>query len=355
MKLSARDAKAFFAQPDPKVPGVLIHGPDPMRTAQRRAELLESLLGANAAEEMRLDRIEPDAARRDPALLADALQARGFFSGARAVLVEGAGDGVAPAVQAALDRWREGDACLVLTAGLLPARSRLRKLFEGHRAACAAPVYADPPGRDEVAAALRKSGLAEPPAEALNEIAALAGALDPGDFGQFVERLALYKLGDSAPVSASDIAAVAPATVTAVLDDTIDFVAEGRADMLPGAMRRLSGQGVTPVAIAIAATRHFRRLHAVACDPGGPGAGLARLRPPVFGPRRDRLARQVSIWGREALEIALGELVALDLALRSATAVPNVALAERALVRLAGRAGRAARLRTHRPQGFTGP
>jgi len=335
MKLSAQGARAFLARPDPDVPGVLIFGPDPMRVAHRRAGFLDALLGPGAAAEMRLDRIEPDAARRDPAVLADALRATGFFPGRRAVLVDGAGDGTARAMQAALDGWRPGDACLVATAGQLPPRSPLRKLFEAHPTARAIAVYADPPDRDEVAAVLARAGLSAPPAEALDAALALAAAVDPGDFAQFAERLALYKLDDPAPVSVADIAAVAPATTEAALDAAIDLVAEGQAGALPPVMRRLQGQGHAPVGIVLAAGRHFRGLHAAACDPGGPAAGLARLRPPVVGPRRDRMARQAGRWGRARLETALAELVALDLTLRSGQPAPQFAMVERAFIRLA--------------------
>ncbi|HBG97303.1 MAG TPA: DNA polymerase III subunit delta [Rhodobacteraceae bacterium] len=340
MKLSARDARAFLVRPDADAAGVLIYGPDPMRVAHRRAGFLDALLGPDAAAEMRLDRLEPDAVRRDPAALADALRATGFFPGARAVLVDGAGDGVARAATAALAAWQAGDACLVITAGPLPARSPLRKLFEGHPSARAAPVYADPPGRAEVAEQLDRAGLQARPAEVTEAVTALAGALDPGDFAQFVERLALYKLGDPTPLSPADIAAVAPATTEAALDDAIDMVADGRAAALPPILRRLQAQGQNPVAIAVAAGRHFRRLHAIASDPGGPAAGLARLRPPVFGPRRDRLARQVALWGQILLEDAITELTGLDLALRSAQHSPRKAMVERVLLRLAVRVER---------------
>lgn len=340
MKLSGREVLRFFARPDPSAAGVLIYGPDPMRVAHRRTELIDALLGPAAAGEMRLDRLDPDAVRRDPAALSDALRATGFFPGARAVLVDGAGDGVAPAVKAALAGWQPGDACLVVTAGPLPARSALRKLFEAHGSARAAPVYADPPGRDEVAGVLGRAGLGDLPGEALDALVALAGTLDPGDFAQLAEKLALYKLGDPLPVSAADIAAVAPEGAAAALDDALDLVAEGRADALPPVMRRLAAQGQTPVAVAIATARHFRRLHAAACDPGGPEAGLARARPPVFGPRRDRLAQQAAAWGGARLEAALVDILALDLTLRSTQPVPQAALVERALIRLCMRAPR---------------
>ena len=76
-------------------------------------------------------------------------------------------------------------------------------------------------------------------------------------------------------------------------------------------------------------------LHQVASDPGGAGAGIGKLRPPVFGPRRDRLQRQASAWGMHKLERALGLLLDTDLTLRSSADVPQMAVMERALLRLA--------------------
>ena len=102
--------------------------------------------------------------------------------------------------------------------------------------------------------------------------------------------------------------ALAPATIDAEVDDLIDCVAEGRAKDFGTLMRRIEGQGIAPVTLCIAASRHFRALHAGASDPGGPGAGFARLRPPVFGPRRDRMIRQAQDWGMRALEDAAESL-----------------------------------------------
>jgi DNA polymerase-3 subunit delta len=100
-------------------------------------------------------------------------------------------------------------------------------------------------------------------------------------------------------------------------------------------LRNLYAQGVTPVTLCIGAMRHFRRLHVVASDPGGPAAGAGRLRPPVFGPRRDKIVRQAGQWGRDRLEKALTALTDVDLQLRSASTAPQNALMERTLIRLA--------------------
>ena len=78
-----------------------------------------------------------------------------------------------------------------------------------------------------------------------------------------------------------------------------------------------------------------RRGDAAAADPGGPGAGVARLRPPLYGPRRDALVRQAQSWGLHKLEDALHLLTDTDLSLRSSARAPQMAVMERTLIRLA--------------------
>jgi DNA polymerase-3 subunit delta len=343
MKLAPRDVAAYVRRPDAQAAGCLIFGDDAMRVALRRQELVKSLLGDGAEEEMRLTRLAAAELRSDPAALADAVKATGFFPGPRAVLVDGAADGLAPTVSAALADWRPGDAQIVVTAGRLTAKSALRKLFEGHPTARAAAIYDDPPGRAEIETLLAEAGLRDLPREAMGDLEALARSLPPGDFRQTIAKLGLYKRGDATPVSPVDIAAVAPVTIEAELDDILHATAESEQGAIGPILARLSGQGVTPVSLCIAALRHFRALHAAACHPNGPAAGLQSQRPPVFGPRRDRMLRQAQRWGTDQLETALSLLVETDLTLRSARSAPQMALMERTLIRLAMMPGRRGR------------
>lgn len=335
MKLSGVAASRYFARPEPDRTGLLIFGADAMRVALRRQEVIAALIGPEGEGEMRLTRIAASDLRKDPAALADAMKAVGFFPGPRAVFVEEATDAAAPAVTAALKDWRPGDAQLVVAAGGLNAKSALRKIFEAHPNAYAIGLYDDPPSREEIEDILHRAGLRAIAPAAMTDILALARSLDPGDFRQTIEKIALYKWNDSTPLTSAEVAANAPATIEADVDDVLNIVAEGRAQELGPIMRRIEGQGVLPVTLAISVLRHFRALHAAASDPGGPGAGLGRLRPPVFGPRRDRMQAQASKWGMFRLEEALKVLIETDLTLRSASKAPQMALMERALLRLA--------------------
>lgn len=306
-----------------------------MRVALKRQEVLAALLGPTAEEEMRLTRIPAADLRKDGALLSDAVRAQGFFPGPRAAFVEDATDTTAKAIASALADWQKGDAQIFVTAGQLNARSALRKMFEAHANAFAVGIYDDPPSREEIDATLAKAGLQQIDPQAMTDIQALSRVLDPGDFRQTIEKLGLYKLGDSAPVSSHDVAQVTPASTEAALDDVLNIVAEGRTAEIGPIMQRLTAQGIQPVGLCIGATRHFRTLHAAAADPGGPGSGIARVRPPVFGPRRDRMVRQAQGWGMRRLEQALEVLLDTDLTLRSAgQTAPQMALVERALIRL---------------------
>lgn len=335
MKLAGAAARRFLTRPEPDRAGFLIYGADAMRVALKRQEAVAALVGPEGEAEMRLTRLAAGDLRKDPAALSDAMRAQGFFPGPRVALVEDATDGLTDTVAAALADWRAGDATVVVTAGSLAARSSLRKAFEGHPNAYAIGLYDDPPGRDEIEAELKRAGVGATGGEAMAMLTALARALGPGDFRQVVEKLGLYKLGDDAPVTPADVAAVAPSSTEADLDDLIDAVAEARAGEIGPMMGRIAAQGVTPVSLCIGATRHFRQLHAAASADGGPGQGIATLRPPVFGPRRDRMVRQAQGWGMHRLEQALGVLIETDLTLRSAARAPQMALIERALIRLA--------------------
>lgn len=329
MILRGADANRYLAKPDPARPGLLIFGADAMRVALKRQDAILALVGPDAEAEMRLSRIAAGDLRRDGSLLADAIKEVGFFPGPRVAFAEDATDGLAPAIATALAAWKPGDATIVVTAGELKGKSALKALFEKHPAAVCIGFYDEPPSREEIEAELKKAGLTQISPEALADLHTLGRALDPGDFRQTLQKLALYKWQDATPLQPAEVTALAPSSIEAETDDLTHAVAERSAAAIGGLMRRLEGQGVGAVEICIAATRHFRALHTAKADPGG----LAKAR--VFGSRRDRMQRQLGQWQLRALEQALATLVQTDLTLRSASRAPGHALIERALIRIA--------------------
>jgi DNA polymerase-3 subunit delta len=333
MNLKGQQATKYLAAPDPNKAGLLIFGADAMRVALKRQEAILALVGPQGEAEMRLTRLPAAELRKDAAALADATRSAGFFPGPRVAFVEDATDGMAPLLAEALREWRPGDAVIVVTAGNLTGKSPLKKAFDDSGSAVCIGLYDEPPSREEIEAELKRAGLKEISPEAMTDLGVLARALDPGDFRQTMEKIALYHWGEAAALSSADVAACAPGTIEAEVDDVINAVAERDQRQVGALMRRLEGQGVAPVTLCIGAIRHFRALHGAATDGGGAANGMLRMR--VFGPRRDRMMRQLQSWRVPMLEWALAELLETDLTLRSASRAPAMAVMERALIRLA--------------------
>ena len=180
-----------------------------------------------------------------------------------------------------------------------------------------------------------RPGFKDLSSDAKEALFAWSRAIDPGDFRQLVEKLALYTLNSTDAVSAEDVAAIAPLSTEADLDEILNIVAEARAGEIGPVLKKLEAQGIQPVGLCIGATRHFGALYRAAAASGGAAQGIARLKPPVFGPRRDRMVRQAQHWGVHRLESALKMLTDTDLQLRSTSRAPAMAVMERTLVRLA--------------------
>ena len=333
MKLSTGQANAYFAKPDPEAAGLLIYGADAMRIALKRQQTVTALIGPEGETEMRLTRMRVGELRKDPALLMDALKAIGFFPGPRVALVEDATEQVGPIITDALAAWVPGDAQIIVTAGALKPTSKLRKAFESHKAAFATGIYDTPPTRAEVEQSLKDAGIADLPQQAMHMLMDLAHNLEPGDFRQTVEKIGLYKLGDPSPISNQDIAACAPTSFEAEIDDVLIVIGDGQANAIGPVMQRLQAQGVNAVTLCIGAMRHFRTLHRAAVDATG--------RPQIWGPNRDKMLAQARRWGPNKLETALTVLTDTDLQLRSVGQhAPALALVERAFIRLAMLAAR---------------
>jgi len=333
MKLSARDALGVFTRPDPNKSGVLIYGANAMRVALKRQQLVRGLIGPLGEEEMRLTRLQGGELRRDAAALNDAIKAVGFFPGPRVVLVEDANENCADAVLAGLKDWQEGDAQIVVIGGAFKPTSKIRKAFEAHQNAWAIAIFDEPPSRAEVEAGLAKVGLGEVSPEASLAIFDLSKVLDPGDFHQFLEKLSLFCMTQAGPVTIGNVEDCAPQSTEAALDDVIGLVADLKTNELVSVLHRVIAQGGTATGLCIAALRHFRMLHTAACDPAGAAQGVGKLRPPVYGPRRDRIQCQVTSWSCDRLEQVISLLLETDLKLRSAgQTAPQMAQVERCFI-----------------------
>ena len=336
MKLTNRDVLSFFKSPPKGITGVLIYGNDSMRVSDKRQQLLQSLLGSNADEEMRLARISREILKKEPEQAIDLCKAQGFFPGERALLIEEANETITDIIIKAVEAWKDGDATIVVTAGSLKPSSSLRKFFEQKKNTYSVPIYDNPMTKFEVEKIIAESGLQNVTQDSFAQLLTVASELQPGDFKQTVDKLALYKLSDEKPVTYQDIINCTPISNEADIDEVLSVILAGNEFKVSQILGRLSSQGTLPVTLIIAATRHFKALFSIISNPGGVNAGATALRPPVYGPRKEALTNQAQKWGPVKIKTVIKILTATDLQLRSSNQqAPKMVLVERLFIRIA--------------------
>lgn len=340
MKLAGRQIAAFLrGAPPPELLAVLLYGPDD-GMVRERARLLAGKVVEDVRDPFRVATLTGPDLKADPALLADEAAAISLTGGKRLVRLRAAGDDCAKALEAVLD-GPAADALIVVEAGDLPPRSRLRKLAESHGRAAALPCYAD-----DADAVSRLVEHAVRSAGATIEPDALAFAADHLGNDRMTtrmeaEKLALYA-GEGGTITLEDAVACVGDSAVLSLDDIAFAAGAGDLAGLSGALDRAAAETTAPVSILRAVGRHFQRLDtAQTLVAAGQAAdirtAMTRLRPPVFFRRRDAFARQVRRWPQSRVLAAIARLNRAEIDCKT-TGLPDRAIVERVLVDLA-RAG----------------
>ena len=324
MKLSGAAAERFLKKPDDGVVAVLLFGPD-NGLVRERAQDLAKLWGGASDDPFAVATLTESDLKSDPAKLADEAAAMSLTGGARLVrvrLTTEAGAGSVSDLIADADKGSaQIEAKIIVEAGDLTPRSKIRKAFEAAKTSAAIGCYsdsaADALGLAETA--LQQEGLSlsrdarEPLSRALSQ--------DRGLARQEIEKLILYKgLKDTRPdgedeVTAADIAATLGAMQDSSMDDIIESAALGDARSADAALRRALAAGGSPVGVIRAASRHISRLHqARAIMDGGRSAGdaMKALRPPVFFMRQGAFGQALNNWRSDALERAAQAVYAAE-------------------------------------------
>ena len=330
MKLAGAAAKRFIAKPGKETRAVLLFGPNRSLIEETALALTAFALGPSP-DQLAITRLGDDELRRDRALLSDQLAAQSLLGGPRLVRVSAAGDSAAePIVDAvqALDDDAPAAAFLIVEAGELAARSKIRVAFENAAKSFAIAFY-DDSAEDisEYAASLLKSA-----GVALDEDArAVFESSLPGDRGLIrgeVEKLALFAHGRKAPLTGAETAALLAMEGEAALDEATLAVAGGEPKKAVEALHGADASGIT--AMKALERRLLRMQEArLAVDQGAsPTDAGAKLRPPVFWKERDAFAAHLRVWSAPRLSAALDVVWRAQLRAMTAGAPQDLIAAE---------------------------
>lgn len=331
MKIDAARVENFLKHPGP-ASLILIYGPDQGLAAERALSLARAVLGGT-------DDPFNYAELSDPARLLEEATAASLLGGRRVIRLRDAGDSAVKPAEALLKTPPE--ALVILEAGELTGKSKLRALAEKHPAAAAIACYPlDAPRIPQaITARLRELGVA-----IAADAAAWAARNTGGEAGairQAVELLHLYA-GPGGRLSLADVSAALADGGEASLQDAVDATLAGDTAAADRAISLAYEEGVSPVAILRVLLSELMRLRVAAAAGAPPAEAVAAMRPPVFFKRVPVVTRALALWSAPALTEAIRAALAAEAACKT-THIPDQAYCRQMLLGLASKARNAAR------------
>ena len=319
----------------------LLFGPDQGLLSETVARSIAAIAG-EPADPFLIAEVTPAQLKGDEALLSDELSALPMVGTRKIIVIRRATDAIVKIVEAAL-AIRDAPNFLLIEAGELPPRSKLRKAFEDAKNAIAAGCYAD--GRQNLEQIVRHimdlRGVSIGP-EAVQELLSRLGN-DRMISRGVIEKLALYA-GERGEIKVGDVIAMVGNNAALSIDNVIFDTADGDTCAADQALARALADGVAPVQILRALQTHFQRLHMVAGElQQGTSfdAAIGRLRPPIFFKVKSRFQRQCHQWTVDQLTAAMSLLLEAERQCKQ-TGAPMAAICQRSVLRLVAAARKGA-------------
>jgi DNA polymerase-3 subunit delta len=336
MKLPAGKISSFLTKPDPAIRVILVYGPDAGLVRERVVQIAK-LTVADLNDPFRVAALTPAMISEDPARLHDEMASMSLGGGRRLIRLQISGEGMAGVIDALLEDMPDADSLLLIEAGDLDKRSKLRAVCEGDSPlSCGIPCYVE----DNAARQRTINEIlgGEEIRAGREVVAALAEVLPPDRMAMRseLEKFAIY-VGKGNAATLIDVHATVQDAGAAEMDDLMFAVGAGEPKRAMLLIERLYAEQTSPVALLRAAQRHFMRLQwARAQMDNGLNATDAekRLQPPVFWKHESAMASQLRRWSRGRSEQALRKLYDAEASVKK-TGTPDTALCAQVLLGLA--------------------
>lgn len=320
----AHEVESWLSRPDPGYRIILVYGPDRGLVSERarRCCMATGVPLDDPFAVVRLDAAELDS--QGTRLREEAFTIP-LFGGERLIWVRNAGaaKGLADAVRDLVKAPPEM-CSVVIEAGDLKRGSPLRAAVEGGERAMALPCYPDE-GRsiDQIVEATLAANEKTMTNEAKAAFRQLAGGDRLATRGE-LEKLMLYCAGVPT-ITLDDVLASVGDVASASVDGAVDAAISGRAAGIEHEMARIDAGGTPEFLVLLAAARQLQTLHSVRLSVEREGmavsAGLAAIRPPLFGTRKAAIEAALNRWSVASIEHALDRVHNTILATRQRPAL----------------------------------
>ncbi len=298
--IKAHQVERFLNQPAAERGVFLVYGPD-AGLVRERAKLLVERFSDKNYDPMSLISLQMDELAADPDRLALEANAPSLFGGKTIIRVRNAAKSLAPAVQQLLDHPPE--AAIIIEAGNLLPRDKLRAITEGSKNAYALPCFSD--NERDLANLIRTTFDQACITLEAGGVPVLSGLLgnDREITRRELEKLVLFA-DETKYLSVNDIVTLCGDNTKIALDKIVDAAGCGHAANLETAMHRAFNSGTDPQQVLGSALRHFLWLRKMRTkiDAGArPGEVFKNTFPRPHFSRQSALEQQLRLWNDNAL------------------------------------------------------
>ena len=332
--IKASDVDRFIAKPDPRLPIVLVYGPDAGLVRERVDALVKASV-EDPNDPFAFVRIEGEDLSANPSRLIEEAHTIPLFGGRRAVLVKAGSRNITTSVESVLAT--PSDECrIIIEAGDLKKSSPLRTLIEKAKIAAALPCYVD---NSAALGRLIDDEMRDANLTIASDARACLLSLLGGDrlaSRNEIRKLALYAHGEER-VELGDVLAVVADASALALDSVIDAAFAGRTGEVETEFGKARAGGSSPAAIISAAIRQVANLHKMKLAvEGGDSIEFAMKRgaPPVHFTRERKVGDALRDWSPARLVGIMEKLAEASLDARRNAPLAE-AIAQRTLLSIA--------------------
>ena len=334
MKLKAAQVENFLRAPDAKAQLVLIYGEDEGLVRERAVRLAKTVV-EDLKDPFRVIELGTAQLKEDASRLRDEAAAISFGGGRRGIRIRDISEAQAPVIADFLAD-PAGDALIVIEAGSLASKSKLRQTVEKAGNGMALPCYADS-GRDIEALinSVMEDHKLRIDRDAIRYLVGNLGS-DRMISRSELEKLALYALKEGQVTLADAMSCVGDSSARHY-DDVVQAVSQGNVASLDSALTRLVEEGLNPVGALRMMIGYFQKLHLVKGQIAqGTNAeqAMKSLRPPLFFKAADQFRANLQNWALGNLQRALQILLEAEKDCKSGLAIPET-IAHRAMIKVA--------------------
>jgi DNA polymerase-3 subunit delta len=338
MKLTAGQIASFLERPNSDVRVFLFFGPDAGLVFERARNLSRKVV-KDLNDPFAVTALSGGELGNNSARLYDEAASLSFGGGRKLIRLSQAVESNHGPVGDFLKRPPAGDSVIVIEAGELDARSKLRTLCEKEASiAVAIPCYIEDAGarQNTIAAHLKEEGLTAP----RDVVRALADILPPDRLAMRSEldKLALYLKGKT-EVTRDDVTAVIADASGNELDDLVTAVCGGDAPRAMSLLDHFFAEQASCVMLLRAMQRQLLRLQLCKglIEQGlSTGEAFKKLSPPVFWKAEEPMKRQLSRFSADRIEKRLAELLEAEAAVKR-TGAPDQAITSQLLLNMAAK------------------